>query len=638
MTTAQHSLPLKQVQITDAFWAPRIETNRTATLPIEYEQCKKTGRLDALKLQWKPGMPNEPHIFWESDVAKWVEAAAYSLETTPDPLVASLLDEVVELLAGAQQPDGYLNTHFTVVEPDRRWSNLQEHHELYCAGHLMEAAVAHFHATGSRKLLDVMCRFADLIDRTFGPEPGKKRGYCGHPEIELALVKLARATGEPRYLKLAEFFVNERGQEPNYFQQEAEELRRRGMNPWGWYQKGYEGCQAHKPLREQDKVTGHAVRALYLYSGATDVAEETNDPTLAPALHKLWDHLHTSNLYITGGIGSSRHGEAFSFDYDLPNEVAYCETCAAIALLFWNHRLLQLEGEAKYADEMERSLYNNILAGVSLDGRRFFYANPLAVYPEANQNNADNIAPVRQEWFGCACCPPNIARLLASFGQYIYSESDQGLAVHLYAASDAAFMAHGTRVTIRQQTAYPWKGKVRFTVRPERPAEFVLALRIPGWSKGATIKVNGEVVTPTVEQGYARINRRWRNGDKVELELPMPVERIEANPRVRMDCGRVALQRGPVVYCLEEVDNGRELNDLTLPHRAKLKAVFEPDLLGGVVTINGTVQRRDPAAWNDGRLYQAGPTPRLRVPFKAVPYCVWNNRGPGEMTVWMQAE
>ena len=638
MTAAQHSLPLKQVQITDAFWAPRLETNRTATLPIEYEQCKKTGRLDALKLQWKPGMPNEPHIFWESDVAKWVEAAAYSLETTPDPVLADLLDEVVNLLAGAQQPDGYLNTHFTVVEPERRWANLQECHELYCAGHLMEAAVAHFHATGSRKLLDVMCRFADLIDRTFGSEPGKKRGYCGHPEIELALVKLARTAGEPRYLKLAEFFVNERGQEPNYFRLEEEELKRNGWRPSGCYRGHYEGCQAHKPVREQDKVTGHAVRAMYLYSGMADVAETTGDPTLVAALHKLWNHLHTKQLYVTGGIGSSRAGEAFSFDYDLPNEVAYCETCAAIALLFWNHRMLQLEGEGKYADEMERSLYNNILAGVSLDGRRFFYANPLAAFPEESKDNQEHMATTRQEWFGCACCPPNIARLLASFGQYIYSESDLGLAVHLYVASDATFMAQTTRVVMRQQTAYPWKGKARFIVRPEQPVEFTLALRIPGWSTGATIKVNGAAATPVMEKGYALLKRRWRNGDKVELNLPMPVERIEANPKARMDCGRVALQRGPVVYCLEETDNGRDLNDLALPHRAKLKAVFAPELLGGVVTITGTARRRDPAAWNDGRLYQAAPTPRLQVPFKAVPYGVWNNRGPGEMIVWMRVE
>src|SRR5512136_2068131 len=412
-------LSFTQVSIEDEFWAPRLRTNRERTIPLEYEQCRSTGRLDAFRLNWKPGMEPVPHIFWDSDVAKWIEAASYTLAAHPDPRLQAQLDEIISLIASAQNSDGYLNTHFTVVEPGKRWTNLRDRHELYCAGHLIEAAVAHFQATGKRTLLDVLCRYADHIDQTFGPRPGQKRGYPGHEEIELALVKLYHVTGERRYLDLSLYFVDERGRQPHYYDLEAVA---RGDDPASYWAKTYAYMQAHVPVREQHQVVGHAVRAMYLYSALADLAGETGDRSLLETCEELWLHLCTRNLYITGGIGPSPANEGFTADYDLPNESAYAETCASIGLVFWNHRLLQLECAGRYADMMERALYNGVLSGVSLDGEKFFYENPLA-----SQGNHH-----RQAWFDCACCPPNLARLLASLGQYVYAQNDTELAVHLY--------------------------------------------------------------------------------------------------------------------------------------------------------------------------------------------------------------
>jgi len=629
--------PFTRVTLADGFWAPRQSVNREATLPIEYEQCRKTGRIDAFKLDWKPGMPNEPHIFWDSDVGKWIEAAAYSLHTHPDKKLERRVDEVVALMEKAQQPDGYLNTHFTVVEPEKRWANLVDWHELYCAGHLIEGAVAYFEATGKRAFLDLMRRYADYIGQVFGRGPGQKRGYCGHEEIELALVKLYRATGEKHYLDLAVYFINERGQEPNYFGLEAETLRQKGWAVWG-AGGNYSYVQAHKPVREQQEVVGHAVRAMYLYCGMADVARDTADATLLPPLRTLWKHLTRKRMYVTGGIGSTRQNEGFTFDYDLPNETAYCETCAAVGLVFWAHRMLQLTGAGEYAEVMERALYNGALSGVSLDGRRFFYANPLAAYPAASQGAPGHVAGERQEWFGCACCPPNIARLIASAGQYFCSESADAAMVHLYAQGDFNLHVADRVVPLRMKTRYPWKGTVEMRLTPQQPTTFTLALRIPGWCPTFALSVNGQAVRVAAREGYVRIERRWQKGDKVKLVLDMPVLRVEANPRVRMNCGRVALQRGPLVYCLEEADNGRELRDLALPSEADFKPVFRKDLLGGIVVLRAKAWRRAPADWSgDGApLYRMTPSARTPISIAAVPYCVWGNRAPGqEMLVWV---
>ena len=625
---------LTRVNVDDRFWRQRLDTNRTVTIPTEYDLLKKTGRIDTLKLKWKPGMPNPPHPFWDSDIAKWLEAAAYSLATHPDPKLERRVDRIVGMFAKAQPKDGYLNSYFIQTGLKDRWTNLRRMHELYSAGHLMEAAVAHFEATGKRKFLDVMCRCADHIDSVFGRGKGRKRGYPGHEEIELALVKLYRAAGEERYLKLAKYFIDERGREPHYFDIEARAAGEAAVKS----AYGHDEYQAHLPVRRQDTAEGHAVRAMYLYSGMADVAAETCDATLFRACKRLWKNVTERRMYVTGGVGSSRHGERFTFDYDLPNETAYTETCAAIGLVFWAHRMLQLDPDGRYADVMERALYNGVLSGVSLDGKGFFYANPLTVYPDAvNYMALGHIRAVRQPWFGCACCPPNIARLLASCGQYVYSQSKNAAYVHLYVKGAAMLDLGGRTVFLEQDTEYPWQEDVRIKVRPEKPMAFTLAARIPGWCRSPMISVNGRVLNAAgvTRNGYAKIPLVWKPGDVVTLKFPMPIQRVEAHPRARMDCGRVALQRGPVVYCLEEVDNGPNLNDIALHRDPKLRSALDRKLLGGVVVITGKGTRRKPAGWR-GTLYRPVASRKESVTLKAVPYCTWANRKPGEMLVWIR--
>ncbi len=622
----------RNVSFSDGFWANRIEKIRKVTLPIEYRALETTGRIDAWKLKWKKGDP-EPHIFWDSDSAKWIEAAAYCLGAHANPKLEKQVDAVIDLIERAQKPDGYLNIYFTTVAKGKRWTNLAFAHELYCAGHLMEAAVAYFEATGKRKLLDVMCRYTDYIDSVFGAEKGKIRGYSGHPEIELALVKLYRTTGELRYLKLAEFFVNERGVQPNYFKKENENERRGMYLPQ--ILERIQNIQAHKPVREQKTAEGHSVRACYLYSGMVDVAMETQDSSLLKACRRLWDNLTERRMYVTGGIGSSRHLEEFTFDYDLPNEEAYAETCAAISLVFFAHRMLQVEKESKYADVMELALYNGVISGVSQDGKRFFYDNRLMVHPERVKFGGQKPLE-RQKWFGCACCPPNIARLLASLGQYIYSVSKKSIYVHLYAAGEAKVDVSGKAITLKQQTNYPWEGSVVLTIDPEAEAIFEMALRLPAWCQKASVKVNGKrfVVKGNVKKGYLRISRSWKKGDQVELDLEMPIERIESHPTVRHNCGMIALKRGPLVYCIEEVDNGADIADLRLPRKSRFSLVPKKILDEKVPFVTATGYRREKKGWT-GKLYEPIQTPLHEVRIKAVPYFLWNNRGNGEMRVWI---
>ncbi len=612
-------LPLTQVTIGGPFWGPWVEANRRATLPHVYEACKNTGRIDALRLQWRPGDPNPPHIFWDSDVAKWLEAAAYELAVHPDAALAQRAEETADLLIKAQQPDGYLNTHFTVVEPEKRWTNLRDWHELYCAGHLIEAAVAYFEATGRRNLLDALCRYADHIDATFGPEEGKKRGYPGHEELELALVKLYRATGEVRYLRLAEYFINERGRQPHYYDLEAQ--ARGDTRRW----MPYEYWQVHKPVREQEEAVGHAVRAMYLCSGMADVAAETADASLLAACRRLWRSVTERKMYVTGAVGARHHGEAFGDDWELPNDTAYAETCAAIGLVFFAQRMLELEADGRYADVLERALYNGVLSGVSLDGRKFFYVNPLA---SGGRHR-------RQPFFDCACCPPNVARLLASLGRYACgTEGDNAIYVHLYATGEAIAALGGRRVSLTQDTAYPWDGTVDLAVGLDGPARFELALRVPGWCRKHALRVNGKAVAAPVRKGYARLRRTWSNGDRVTLALAMPVERVEANPVVDATAGKVALQRGPLVYCLEGCDHRVDVRTIRLPDRARLAARFDKRLLGGAVVIEGKAVAAAAAPWKD-RLYAAGTAKTVPVAIRAVPYCLWDNRKGGTMAVWL---
>ena len=627
LSNSLQPLPFPSVTIADSFWAPRQQVNRERTLAIEYDQCQVTGRVASFKLEWKPGQTPVPHIFWDSDVAKWIEAASYSLTTQPDPNLEGLLDEVIALIASAQQPDGYLNTHFTQVEPEKRFSNLRDWHELYCAGHMIEAAVAHFQATGKRSLLNVVCRYADYIGTVFGLGQGQLPGYDGHEEIELSLVKLYHATGEDRYLALSQYFINQRGQQPHFFDQEAVA---RGDDPAKFWAKNYAYNQSHMPVREQSEVVGHAVRAMYLYTAMADLAAETGDESLLPALERLWDDLTRHKLYLTGGIGPSRHNEGFTSLYDLPNETAYAETCAAVGLVFWAQRMLALNCDRRYADVLERALYNGALSGVSLDGERFFYENPLA---SAGGHH-------RQAWFDCACCPPNIARLIASLGQYVYAQSEQDLVVHLYVQGGGKFEFHGQTVSLHQQSEYPWDGRVTLRLELEQPLAFGLKLRIPGWCRTVKAALNGQplAVNP-LERGYLRIGgedgaRIWQNGDQVELDLAMPVERVYAHPNVTQDVGRTALQRGPLVYCLEAIDQDVPVEHIALPRTSILETCYKPDLLGGVVVLEGEALVIDAGDWN-GHLYRVQPPSYRPITLRAIPYFAWDNRAPGAMAVWL---
>ncbi len=634
---------LRRVSLTDGFWAAWQKTNREVTIPYVLDQCDKHDRTRSLRLEWKPGADWEPHQFYDSDIAKALEAVAFSLQTHPDPALEARLAEYVSLFARAQQSDGYLNSYYTQIGLDKRWSNLRDMHELYCAGHLFEAAVAHFDATGSRDLLDVAVRYADHIDARFGPtdEPSpndgtKAPGYPGHEEIELALIKLARATGEPRYERLAAFFVNERGSQPHYFTAEAE---RRSEPPKSsrWvsddFPAPYAYFQAHLPVREQTAAEGHSVRACYLYAGMADVARETGDAALLDACRRLFENIVDRRMYVTGGVGSHSHGERFTVDYDLPNEAAYAETCAAISLVFFASRMANIELDSRYADVAERAMYNGVLAGLSLSGDRFFYANPLSFHPTSPVLHHVRSDAERQPWYGCACCPPNIARLVASLGSYVYGVADDTIAVHLYAASTLEFDIGGSTGSLTQKTAYPWDGEVEFTVELSAPETFTLALRIPAWADGWTI--DGADVRD-VEKGYAYITRRWQSGDRVRLSLPMAPRRAYAHPSVRQDGWKVAIEYGPVVYCLEGVDNGADLAQFALPADAELRSEFRADLLGGCTVITGTGLRRAPEApADDSRALYRPSSRRTPTPFTAIPYALWNNRGSSEMRVWL---
>lgn len=627
--TSQSFRPIshKFVSISDDFWSPRLKINRDFTIPYEYNQCKNTGRLDAFRLNWTPDQ-SPPHIFWDSDVAKWIEAVSYSLCQYPDPDLEALADDAIELIANAQQPDGYLNIYYTVVKPEDRWTDLEGGHELYCAGHMIEAAVAYFDATGKRRLLDVVCRYVDYIDSVFGSEQGKIRGYPGHEEIELALVKLYRTTKEERYLRLSQFFINERGQGSNYFDKERSKREGSGfLDPvLEQINEFQEYNQSHNPVREQDKVVGHAVRAMYLYTAMADLADELGDETLLNACERLWNNMVNKRMYITGGIGPSEKNEGFTYDYDLPKETSYAETCASIGSVFWNHRMVQFDCDGRYSDLLERTLYNAVIAGVSLDGEKFFYNNPL-------QSNGD---VHREEWFDVACCPPNIARLLASLGQYIYSQSDQDVAVHLYVQSKSSLNVNGTSLTLQQQTNYPWEPNISFSMNLDSPTSFGLRLRIPAWCDEYSVLVNGQeyqVTESDIDKGYLRLERLWRNGDIVELNLSMPVKRIYANSNVRQCAGKVALQRGPLVYCIEQADNTLPVTSMFLPENRTLMVDFERDLLNGVSAVSGEALAG--VSPKNASLYGFEKPEMKSCYFKAIPYYAWDNREPGSMMVWI---
>jgi uncharacterized protein len=630
-------LAVPQVDVR-GFWGDRVDAVARRTADILYRRCVDAGMLEQIDPDRpSPGVRIPFHVgegstagavttqmFWDSDIGKTIETAAYALYRKPNPDLEGKIDAIVDMYARLQQADGYLSSWYQRIQPGLRWTNLRDCHELYCAGHLIEGAVAYFQATGKRKLLDVMCRYADHIGSMFGPEPQKRKGYCGHEEIELALVKLARATGERKYLDLAKYFIDQRGRSPHYFDEEA---RARGADPKDFHFKTYEYNQSHRPVREQDRVVGHAVRAMYLYSGMADIATEYADASLRVALDRLWDHLTTKNLYVTGGLGPSKQNEGFTCDWDLPNETAYAETCAAVGLVFWSSRMLGMGPNALYADVMERALYNGSISGLSRDGSLFFYENPLR---SAGGHH-------RWVWHRCPCCPPNIARMVAAIGGYMYGLAEDAIAVHLYGDGAARFEIGGRPVRLTQASRYPWDGAVEISFDLEAPTRFGLYLRIPGWSRSATLRVGGAPVdlAAVTRDGYALLEREWKAGDSIALELEMPIERVRTHPDVQADLGRVALMRGPLVYCLEGADNPTPLHRLRLPDNAEFEARLEEDLLGGVVTLHGSAEADRVADWS-GALYRREPPRSEPAALKAVPYFAWDNREPGEMEVWLR--
>lgn len=639
---------LQQVDINDSFWQRYIHLVRDVVVPYQWdaindrvEGAEPSHAVKNFKIA--AGLEEGEFygfVFQDTDVAKWLEAVAYLLQKESNPELENIADDMIDIIEKAQQSSGYLNTYFIIKAPEQKWTNLTEAHELYTAGHMIEAGVAYYEATGKRKLLDICCRIADDIDAVFGDEEGKLPGYDGHQEIELALVKLYHVTGEERYLALSKYFIDKRGTN-NFFNEEAEKR--------GWTSIWHNGhiyidmpyFQAHLPVREQDKAIGHAVRVVYMLSGMIDIARETGDETLIEASRKLWNNIVSKQMYITGGIGSMADGEAFSIDYDLPNDTVYSETCASIGLIFSAQRMLELDLHSSYADVMERALYNTVISGMALDGKHFFYVNPLEVKPEVCNGvnrNYKHVKPVRQEWFGCACCPPNLARLIASLGSYIYSVSGNTLYNHLYIGSETEVELNGQTVHISQQSELPWKGNVRYSIKQAQSSRWSLALRIPSWSNGTKISINGELIdiTDSIKDGYAIIDRTWNDGDSVELLFDLSVKRMKTHPNVKANAGKVALQRGPLVYCLEQADNGSHLFHLSLPSDANLEVSYKEDLADGVYTIVADGVSELASDWGS-ELYACD----LATSYKTqkltfIPYYTWANRGEGEMMVWVK--
>ena len=606
-----------RVDIEDNFWKPRIYTVSTVTIPVCINQTEvKTARIRNFeKVAARKGEKHEGIYYDDSDVYKALEAIAYSLKNHPDAILEKKAGEWVDKIAAAQLPDGYLNTFYTLGNIQNRWTDMSRH-EDYCAGHLIEAAVALFNTTGKRKLLDVAIRFANHIDSTFRLQ--NLHWVSGHQEIELALVKLYKTTGDKRYLDLSDWFLQQRGH--------------------GYYSeipKSQEYSQDRYPMKDQTQITGHAVRAMYLYTGAADVGAAKNDSGYMKAMKQVWEDVVYRNMYLTGGIGSSGKNEGFGGDYDLPNEQAYCETCASVGMVFWNQRMNLLTGESKYIDILERCLYNGALDGLSLKGDRFFYGNPLA--------SSGNYS--RSEWFGTACCPSNIARLVESVGSYIYAKSDDALWINLFVGSSGSLTIKNRNIQVKQLTNYPWDGKVQISVIPEIQTEFDLLIRIPGWannqpvpgntynyldtsSEKISITLNGISTAYKMANGYAVINKTWKKGDVVELNLPMPVRKIVAVNDVTEDRNRVALQRGPLVYCFEHVDNGGQTMNLLIPDNITFTSEFKPELLNGIVVLKTDA----PVATVSANGLNITVTDRK---ITAIPYYSWANRGEGQMQVWI---
>jgi DUF1680 family protein len=635
--TLQNSLaqdyPIKpvaftEVNITDNFWAPRLETNRKVTIPYNFQKCEETGRMRNFSIAGGLEEGEFEGIFFnDSDVFKVIEGASYSLQVHDDPVLKAYLDDLIMKIAAAQEEDGYLYTNRT-IDPakaadgggEERWTNLKTFHELYNVGHLYEAAVAHYQATGQRNLLDVAIRNADLVDDVFGP--GKNMGVPGHQEIEIGLVKLYRVTGEQKYLDLAKFFVDQRGNAEGHDLSEGTHA--------GKYQ------QDHKPLAQQEEAVGHSVRAGYFYAGATDVAALTGETAYDEALEKIWKDIVHQKIYLTGGIGAERQHEGFGPDYELPNATAYTETCAAIALMLWNHRMFLRSGDVKYMDVFERTLYNGFLAGVSFEGNTFFYPNPLEVDGITTFNQG---VCGRSPWFDCSCCPVNVVRILPSLPGYIYATRGDEVYVNLYMGNQAELELGEQTLQLTQKTNYPWDGGVELTIENEKDIQATFKLRVPGWARNEVmsgdlyhyideqtsslkVTVNGETIHAIPVDGYITLEKReWKPNDKIEIAFGMPVRKVVSHELVEANKGKMALERGPLVYCAEEIDNPDGVLNLVLSEEDPFEYAFDPGLFGGLGTIKGrAVAASDPVA------------------FMAIPYYAWAHREIGEMSVWLSVK
>ncbi len=700
-------LNLKQIHITDSFWAREQELVRTEVIPYQWEALndlvpgaapswcmhnfRAAGRLvqekkdrastfqaPAYTFRGFEALPEDPahpdldafygFVFQDSDFSKWIEAVAYTLAQHPDPELEKIADEAIDIVCAAQWDNGYLDTYYIINGMDRAFTNLKDHHELYCLGHLAEGAVAYAEATGKRKLLDAACRFADYAASCFGPGENQKKGYPGHEIAEMALVRLYEATGCERYLKLAQFFLDQRGTEPHYFAQEERERFRhdhpgdplpaklQNLKP-----ADYPYYQAHQPVREQSEAVGHAVRAGYLYSGMADVARLTGDEAMLAACERLWKSIVNEKLYITGGVGGTDIGEAYSFPYNLPNDLAYSETCAAIALAFFARRMLEIRPDRAYADVMELALYNTVLAGMALDGKSFFYVNPLEVHPEACHKDPlkSHVQPVRQKWFGCACCPPNLARIVSSVGAYAYTENEDTLWFHLYMGSRVTKRIGEKDLVLQVETELPWAGTASVTVEEGAGQPCTLAFRIPAWCGHGTFDLQRGAEKTTVRwskgtladdiafasengdlfyrDGYVYVQGSWQKGDSIALSFPMKLRLQMANARVREDIGKVAFTRGPITYCAEEADNGKNLHLIRVDPDAPLSgaSVEMSEALGHPMAVIAVpAKRQQPVS---GGLYQDYERPAEEdITLKLIPYYAWANRGEGEMAVWFR--
>lgn len=719
-------LNLKNVAITDEFWGREQELVRTEVIPYQWDALndripeaapsycmrnfKVAGRLmkekreqgasfvaPAYTFRGFEALPEDPKnpdpdkfygfVFQDSDFAKWIEAVGYSLVNHPDAELEKIADEAIDIVCAAQTEDGYLDTYYIINGMDRIFTNLRDHHELYCFGHLVEGAVAYYEATGKDKLLKAAQRYADFIFDRFGYEEGKCKGYPGHEIAEMALARLYEVTGEKKYLELCQFFLDVRGERPYYFDIEDKERAEHDGRPYRapGNEDRFHYHQAHVPVREQSEATGHSVRAVYLYSGMADAARLTGDEAMFAACERLWNSIVKEKLYITGGIGGTHLGEAFSFPYDLPNDTAYSETCAAIGLAFFARRMLEIQADNRYSDVMESALYNTVLAGMALDGKSFFYVNPLEVHPKATKfdERKRHVKSVRQKWFGCACCPPNIARIVSSLGSYIYTQNESTLFTHLYVGSDISTVLNGKNLDIRMLSKMPWDGAAKMVLHADEDVTGTLAFRVPAWAAGLEVNVHSEPGTgggcfvrdgairwgdykgcrmkedPTreyrLEKGYVYVTGTWKNGDIIDLIFPMHSHFVSANTNVRENVGKVALVRGPICYCLEEIDNGRDLqllkldtNKLWTEHQYQengetvtyhsLNVQWENNTeLGHRMLILKAPGLRQEATAVEGGLYSVfAPAKEEEVTLTFVPYYAWNNRGEGEMSVWVR--